>query len=98
MTNLRARQVADLDMMRHPDRWPQWPCLPLKHVSKRDETGFPLLGYLVERVPWMDASADPDVLDLRWVDLPLHAERPKPLLDYPRADLEALVADGWVVD
>jgi hypothetical protein len=38
----------DIYMMGHPEHWPQWPRLPVKHRRERDASGFPKLGIMVE--------------------------------------------------
>jgi hypothetical protein len=32
----------------HPASWPHWPLLPVKNKQTKDESGFPLLGVMVE--------------------------------------------------
>lgn len=32
--NLHQRMSQDKQMILNPDRWPQWPCLPLKRYGK----------------------------------------------------------------
>lgn len=38
---------ASLKMYVDPNQWPCWPRLPVKHSTKKDATGFPLLGFVM---------------------------------------------------
>lgn len=73
-------QQAHLEMMRHENRWPVWPFLPL---IRGDEVGVLIAGqgaivYRVNLFAMMGKLAT--------------AEQ----IHYP--SLEAVVADGWIVD
>jgi hypothetical protein len=78
----------DLAMMRDPDRWPVWPQLPIK----RNKDGAPLeLGRLLNTSLKDDTVAP--IVRLGTIFEPWsNAET----IEYP--DLEAVVADGWIVD
>jgi hypothetical protein len=76
----------DLKMMRTPEDWPVWPRLPLKRRQGGGQP--PELGFLVAIAEWrtrvfFDDMFAPITDDTRCKDYP---------------DLEAIVADGWIVD
>jgi hypothetical protein len=88
----------DLEMIENPNRWPNWPVLPVKRPRLKDDTGFPQLGVIFEvpaqrytvhvlnMIMFAEAPADQHEKLLR------EAEK----FAYP--DAAAMLADGWVVD
>jgi len=82
-----------LDMMRHPERWPQSFLLPLQHRTRREPDGtMGLLGFMVEDTE--KRQAKPRVyIGLMYEAVNLHL---LPFEDYP--DLDAVVANGWEVN
>lgn len=90
MTNYRqiSEERNHVEMAKHPELWPMWPYLPLKHSVKRDNSGFPELGLLLD--------SDPPKAKVfhNCLYLPITSETP--VTEY--ASFEELFADGWVVD
>ena len=80
-----GRVLTDLEMMSSPNDWPRWPQLPLK----RWRDGEMDCGVIVE---W--ASGVRPIIYLKNLFQNFAADTPT--VEYP--SLEALVADGWVVD
>ena len=82
----------DLEGMKNPDIWPQWPVLPVKRHS--DEKGIEV-GLIVEKdmkSPVESIVYLNNMFSLKsWEDLDK-----MPNLKYE--SFEALQADGWVVD
>lgn len=84
-----------LDMMRHPERWPQSLVLPLRHRTRTDGDGHGLLGFMFEDYAKREAAPKVYVgliffrsMGLRLRDLPVE--------EFP--SLEAVIAAGWRVD
>lgn len=46
-------KLRDLDMVLHPEKWPCYPFLPLRHTEKRDPScpSLPLLGFVLPDKP-----------------------------------------------
>jgi hypothetical protein len=86
---LTPRQ-KNLRMMRRPDDWPQWPCLPLvRREMKTDKDVLPEVGLL-----WDEAK--PTVYFIN-----MFALGSVNLTDVDKKeymDWDALLDDGWVVD
>lgn len=74
----------DLEMMQHPERWPQWPMLPLKRHDPKG--GPPELGILFATNPLTfqhgNVYAEPNIFA-------------KPAL---KVSPDTLLRDGWRVD
>jgi hypothetical protein len=82
----------DLDMLKSPGRWSAWPVLPVKRDVGAD---FPELGLVVENVATRPVVYIQNLFSLK----------PGPLgpqvtgcVEHVYATLEAMLADGWVVD
>jgi hypothetical protein len=71
-------------MMLDPNRWPQWPVLPVKQFG----SGFPECGVMVE-----SDGIQPKVYLTNLFALDLANAEVK---EYE--DIDELLADGWVVD
>lgn len=90
-------EADQLEMMKHADRWPAWPLLPLRHRTRQaaDGSGGKEMGFVFE--DGNTGKAKPRVyigliyfhsMGLKLEDLPFE--------DY--ATLEAVVTAGWEVD
>lgn len=80
--------IADLSMMKSPNRWPCWPMLPLKHAMRKSD-GMPLIGFLFESNKYKYTVFVGNMLDA------------KNISKMPREEFksyEEVVAAGWVVD
>lgn len=83
-----------LDMMRHADRWPAWPFLPLKHRSRPCSLNTPLreTGFMFEANDDSGEAAPKVYIGVMGITKPSEAR-------FEMYDsLEAVVAAGWEVD
>lgn len=85
-------------MMTSPEYWPNWPILPLKR--KRLDWGLPDTGILYDRTADDDwEEGDDPSLRFRFLDDCLMAlVTMGQLMAAPVADINKLLAEGWVVD
>lgn len=81
-------QLRDLDMVKDPDRWPQWPILPLKRGDQNEEIGF------------LVASGIPTVyLKNIWALKPgPMRDQLEGVSNLGYSTFEELISDGWRVD
>lgn len=92
----RERYNRDNEMMRSPLEWPIWPLLPIKRYGK-DERGFPECAALLDESRekgWVVYVLPTGVFGLV-AGTPLETQA-KEILPYE--NLDALQADGWMVD
>lgn len=82
----------DHDMMHNPSNWPRWPHLPIKNNRDREPGEFPRLGVLV------DFASFDEMPDPHFVEGSIYQITPDEIKAAPAADLDQLLADGWVVD
>jgi hypothetical protein len=94
MTAEQSRIIAERDdkaMIEHPELWPTWPLLPMKNRrlmrEQRDDPNGGL-GYI--------NAAFPTLLWLGCVWIRLASKETIPTMQYESID--AMLADGWVVD
>lgn len=80
-------QLDHKRMIEREGDWPNWPVLPLKNTKRRepDVPSMPLLGVIVAGKPTR-------VLITNMFDM--HGD--VPVQEYPSID--AMLADGWIVD
>lgn len=84
----------DLHAMTHPSLWPCWPILPIKNGRVPQAGGFPKFAVLVSTD--ISSSATPD--DIRFIEGNMFTVTEKDLDNASKANVEQLIADGWVVD
>lgn len=90
---LTERAQEDIRMINNPSGWPCWPFLPVK--KRGDDNCFPwVMGVIAEtdNVGWRTTV---------YVGANMYMFREKPLSACERKtyeSVEALVADGWMVD
>lgn len=87
----------DKAFISNPDKWPYWPALPVKRYDKTKPGSFPECGLILA-----------DTLTRVYHNVSVFGLDEKPgktwsekLKDVPTTDylnLDALLADGWVVD
>ena len=84
--------MKHLEMMRHPERWPQV-ILPLKHRTRKEPDGnLGLLGFLCEDPRKREAA--PKVY-VGCIYFELMGKKAEDLAVEEYADLSAVVAAGW---
>lgn len=89
-------EMSDLDMMKNPGLWPQWPVLPVKRYRERGQ--MPDCAVLIDA-----GEPQPTVFQINPYDIPAGDLRENiinnPKVKHTKYDtLEALMADGWMVD
>lgn len=88
----------ELAMMSQPNRWPQWPLLPVKNPGMRDR-GLPVVGIMIEQEHEVLAHASyvkPIVYNVN-----LYSFKRSELASYEKWEyptLQDVVDAGWVVD
>jgi hypothetical protein len=82
------RFARDSAMLNQPNLWPMLR-LPLKHATRKDAAGFPLLGYVVATAPHKV------ILGNIFCPLP-HGPVQLPVETFE--NVQSLLADGWQVD
>jgi hypothetical protein len=87
--NAVLREQDDLKMMRRPHLWPWWPVLPIKNY-KRAKPGCLECGILC--MDDLSGLPEPVVVLSNMFEI----DENKKQIQYD--SLEAIVADGWVVD
>jgi hypothetical protein len=79
----------DREMILSPDRWPLF-YLPLKR--KNPKGGFPAVALL------RSASTDPEAIRIVEENMSLYGPLPGEITTHTYPDVDALLADGWMVD
>lgn len=77
-------EVNDAEMIRRPHLWPCWPYLPVKNPRQQTD-GWPKLGLIFTGMPTTVVLTD-------LISCDMDAEKKQ------YETVEALVADGWMVD
>lgn len=81
-------ELSDLELMRKPNEWPQWPVLPVKRYPEGQT--WPEVGIMVEG---SGEVANPKV----WLTNMFTGIKPETKAeDYK--NLDEVIAAGWVVD
>jgi hypothetical protein len=81
------------NMMKNPNNWPIWPVLPIKNHRDRKPGQFPRLGALIDVGP-ADGTPEPHFVEgCIYQDTTFEGAKAA-----PKADIDKLIADGWVVD
>jgi hypothetical protein len=83
----------DLEFMKHPDSWPNWPLLPIKHYAPAEHQQDLAVVLVVGNGKYAIAK-DANLFQLA-DDLATGTPRN---IQWEATTPEALVADGWVVD
>lgn len=82
----------DLDFMKHPEKWPLYVCLPLKHSTDRDGRGFPRVSILF----YLESTGKYRFYDNMTIyDFPTGID---PTLEGGQEILEEIIKEGWIVD
>lgn len=84
-TNKTKHQQEDKEMILNPDSWPSWPFLPVKSTTKKELSGWPLLGTILSY----------DVTKVKLVNMYDYSKNAD-IISYDSVD--DLLADGWVID
>lgn len=101
-----ARSFDDLAFFQDPDRWPNQPLCPVKNPrilqdgSPRTNGGMPACGLLYENTTPV-ISGLPRVQPIVYLVGLFDDRQGKPIKSFPAKQydsLEAMVADGWIVD
>ena len=88
MTN---RQTEDIEMIRDPNRWPNWPFLPMKQYTNDSE-------YIRCRILTPAEEGGYNMYNANLFRLPDNPEELKKTFVKHYALAEAVVLDGWIVD
>jgi hypothetical protein len=90
-----VNQKRDLDMLKHPERWPHWPFLPM---CKGKPGPMATTGLVVDLECGVDDhhAAQPTVYLANIFSLSSVKLSKAEKIEYPT--LEAMLADGWWVD
>ena len=90
MPILNAHQVRDIERMQQLDQWPRWPVLPVKKYKEQGQ--MPALGVMhINHV--LPNDGKPRVYECSMFDQITDETH---FVEYD--SLEALVADGWMID
>jgi hypothetical protein len=85
--------ISDKEFICDPSRWPQWPFLPMKRTLK--DSSWPECGFLFEG-KWIIYLYN--IFKLSTLS---SEEAKKALMEctkYEYSDVDALLADGWIID
>lgn len=85
-----TERPTDEKIFKNPSLWPGWPRLPVKNPRVLDDHGLPRLGLLVE------SFSSPD--SVRFVEGNMFTVTYDDIKAAPKADTDALLAAGWIVD
>lgn len=91
--------VEHEEMIKHPDRWPAWPVLPLKR-SRRGGTGWPEDGFLLDERLGGELKFPATLYHGNIFRLggPDHEKYLEDLKKEEFASAGAIIAAGWGVD
>ena len=82
-------EQRDIQMIKRPDEWPQWPFLPIKKYA--DGGGWPKMAII-------QASDPCTIIEANLFNLPKAEGDFKALPRKTYQSVEDVVTDGWVVD
>ena len=85
----------DLEMLQTPDLWPNWPALPMRRYKPDQTVGFPEVGVVLDMEGLQNMVVK---INLFYLNALNGAERIRDAEKYRYESLEALLADGWIVD
>lgn len=90
---LDSVKQRELRQMSNVANWPLRPMLPVKHTTRRDPQGFPVMGIMIEgRGGTVYKDVDIFFGGMRTFNPDTHADKEV------YADFAAAIADGWVGD
>ena len=94
--NDQAKAFDDKKFLLNPNQWPNNPICPVKNYKEKKPGGFPMLGVVVAN----ENGAMPVVLLCNMYAFieKARASRIKDIERKEYEDLDALLADGWMVD
>lgn len=84
--------MTDAEMMADPERWPRWPCLPLKKPGPRGQT--PRHGFLLAQEGMLTTIHIGSIFDVERVNGAARSQGEQERY----SSVAEIVAAGWMVD